>query len=220
MNNENVLRNYYNLGINSQDNLYDYVCNNTEAVIDERRFNLTKSNESIEFMAMFLEALNLKVVRLYFSNNKEENQLNYWFLAFNNGFKWFFYEPSLEGIKGSYSFDDFEELVRFVTSKVIGLTEGNVDSNSYLNYSLKEIEPLQNFMLRQDIKQSNNGKDIPFYDNLNINNEIVDSEKVETVVEDNEDIKRQGKFFFLGFIPTLLIGFGLLWYLANFFYGN
>ena len=220
MNNENVLRNYYNLGINSEDNLYDYVSNNTEVVIDERRFKLTKSNELIEFMAGFLEALNLKVVRLYFSNNNEDNPLNYWFLAFNNGFKWFFYEPCLEGIKGKYTFDEFDELVKFVTSKVIGLTEENVDSNTYEKYSLKEIEPLQNFMLRQDVKQSKNGKDIPFYDKLEINDEVIESNEVENYVEDSENIKRQGKFFFLGFIPTLLIGLGLLWYLANFFYGN
>lgn len=214
MEKENLLRNYFALGINSQDSLFDYICNNTEAVIDERRYNLTKSNECIEFMAGFLEALNLKVVRLYL--NSDEDGVNYWFLAFNNGFKWFFYEPYLEGIKGSYNFDEFEELVRVVTSKVIGLN--NNDINAYQKYSLKEIEPLQNFMLGQDIKQSKNGKDIIFYDDSSQSNDLDNSE----IENDDESgtLKRQGKFFWLGFIPTLGIGFGLLWYLANFFYGN
>ena len=218
MDKENLLKNYFALGINSQENLFNYVVNNTEAVIDERRYNLTKSNEFIEFMAGFLEALNLKVVRLFLSNNKEDEPINHWFLAFNNGFKWFYYEPYLEGIKGEYSFDTFDELVKFAVSKIIGAVEKIDDFNLdiYSNYCLKEIDPLQNFMLGQDVKISKNGNDVIFLNMFNAadDNTIDDSEL------DGEDIKRQGKFFWLGFIPTLAIGLGLLWYLANFFYGN
>lgn len=232
MEKENLLRNYWTLGINSQANLFDFVSNNTEAVVDDRKYNLKKSNECIEFMAGFLEALNFEVFRLYLNKTKdveEGNIENYWFLAFSNGFKWFYYEPRLEGVKGQYTFSNYDSLTTFAVSRVISFSENNSNLNLdiYEKYSLKEIEPLQNFMLRQDIKQSKQGKEILLWDALgkqiDFEQRVKNAEIEEIENRDNRISrveKRQGKFFWLGFIPTLAIGIGLLWYLANFFYGN
>ncbi|MEI3508000.1 MAG: hypothetical protein V8R01_02530 [Bacilli bacterium] len=62
MEKESILQKYAEIGINSQNGLYEFLINNEEAKVGNKKYDLTKSNEVMEFMAPFLEALGFEVI--------------------------------------------------------------------------------------------------------------------------------------------------------------
>lgn len=225
MDKETVLKSYSLLGINSQTGLYDYVISHDEATIDETVYNLNNSNESMEFMANFLNALGFEVKRLYLEKSDDENK-RHWFLAFNNGFKWFYYEVNIENIIGQYTFSNYKNLITFALAKIIKDFENfsEINNNDMLilqKYNLKEIEPLKSLNLYENIVQSKNGSEILAWSNLNHQE---DYNRIIKKAEKEEIKNRKGDtnfvFFAVGFVITLGVGVFLVWLLAMYFYGG
>lgn len=156
MNNKEILSEYAKIGINSPDELYDYAINNDEVTINNSKFNLSCSNEVIEFMATFLSASKYKLIRLYFEKELENGQIfRHWFLILNHGDRWYYFEPVLEQFHGQFGFDSYNEILFFIVDKLNQLY--NIENKHYI---LKEISLLNTRDLDDNIKQSLSGTDI------------------------------------------------------------
>lgn len=156
MNNKEILSEYAKIGINSPDELYDYAINNDEVTINNSKFNLSCSNEVIEFMAIFLSASKYKLIRLYFEKELENGEnFRHWFLILNNGDRWYYFEPVLEQFRGQFGFDSYNEILFFIVDKLNQLY--NTENKHYI---LKEISSLNTRDLDNNIKQSLGGTDI------------------------------------------------------------
>ena len=214
-----ILKAYSNLGINSQSGLYDYVISHDKATINSVDYDFNKSNESMEFMALFFDALGFKVKRFYLENDDKRH----WFLAFNNGFTWFYYEVTIKEIIGKYAFKNFNNLIMFALSKIIKSLEGVDGGNINLleGYTLKEIGSLNEFNIEDNISFSKKGKEILAWSNLNndedYNRIIKKAEKEE--IRNRRDYSNLVSFV-VGFIITLSIGVFLVWLLAMYYYGK
>lgn len=156
MNNKEILSEYAKIGINSPDELYDYAINNDEVTINNSKFNLSCSNEVIEFMATFLSASKYKLIRLYFEKELENGEnFRHWFLILNKGDRWYYFEPVLEQFHGQFGFDSYNEILFFIVDKLNQLY--NAENKHYI---LKEISLLNTRDLDDNIKQSLSGTDI------------------------------------------------------------
>ena len=80
---------------------------------------------------MFVSALGYNSVRLNFS----KKDFSHWFLAFNNGENWFYYETVLKDNTGQYSFLTYNELIFFITN-MLNAYSGNEDDT----YVLKDFK--------------------------------------------------------------------------------
>lgn len=217
-----ILRAYGELGINSQTGLYDYIVTHDKSTINFVDYNFNNSNETMEFMAQFFLALGFEVKRLYL----EKDNKRHWFLAFNNGFKWFYYETVLKDIVGQYIFKNYNNLIMFALSKIIKSLENNDLSGSnglsvLEGYNLKEIEPLNGFNLEENINFSKKGEEILAWSHLNNEN---DYDRIIKKAEKEEIRNRKDEtnwlFFAIGFLITLGIGVLLVWLLAMYYYGK
>lgn len=225
MSRNEILRNYSLLGINSQNSLYEFMVDNVEAVIGDTTYNLDNSNEAMEFMAIFLEALGFKVLRLYLEKNNDDTKYH-WFLAFYNGFKWYYYEPNLNNMVGKYAFSDYKNLVVFALAKIIKSFENLEGINSETieileQYSLREIAPLNGFNFYENIKQSKNGNEILAWsnaDHADDYNKLIKKAEKEEIRNRNSGFSFT--FFAIGFVITLSIGVLLVWILAMIYYGK
>lgn len=225
MSRNEVLRNYSLLGINSQNSLYEFMVDNVEAVIGDTTYNLDNSNEAMEFMAIFLEALGFKVLRLYLEKNNDDTKCH-WFLAFYNGFKWYYYEANLNNMVGKYVFSDYKNLVVFALAKIIKSFENLEGINSETieileQYSLREITPLNGLNLYENIKQSKNGNEILAWsnaDHADDYNKLIKKAEKEEIRNRNSGFSFT--FFAIGFVITLSIGVLLVWILAMIYYGK
>ena len=220
MDKEFILSQYSSLGIHSQDDLYNFMVNNTKATIEDINYHLRSSNESMEFMANFLSALNFKVVRLYLDKNDYDYRKHCWFLIFNDGFKWFYYEVCLDEIKGEYSFETYTEAVAFAATKIIKALEKNEISDADIEnkYFLKEIKPLQNFGLYANIKSSEKGHEILCWSSNNIikTNSTSQEQHTETIKGRSKGINTLS--FIIGFVITFVVGIGLIYLLSQIYY--
>lgn len=203
MNNKEVLREYAKIGINCPDDLYDYIISNKQVSINSVNFDLSCSNEVIEFMAAFLSASKYKVIRLYFEKKLESGKVfRHWFLILRDGDRWYYFEPILEQFRGQFGFDSYNEILFFIVDKLNQLY--NIENKRYI---LKEISSLNNKNLEDDINQSLNGTDIF------INNSIVPQKRKKLF--DKEDmlkyVKKIGSNFpnydiFFIFAAILIVG--------------
>ncbi len=212
MENEQILNAYAELGIKTPNQLYDFTINNNKAHINNRNFNLRNNNSAMEFMAIFLSALDCEVMRLFFEKNdgsKDYQTFRHWFVAFSNGGEWFFYEPNLNGYQGQYSFKTYDELIYVVTNKLNSLTE-NPEQKTF---SLYEISPLTKFSFKENVADSKKGVEVFVNDHMNL--EITDtpseiSEK-ENVYDHRSDYVRSMRFFIIAFIITVVVCLVVLW---------
>lgn len=221
MKNNLVLDEYSKLGINSQTGLYDYMLSHEKATINSIDYNFKNSNETMEFMASFFGALGFEIRRFYLENDSKRH----WFLAFSNGFKWFYYETTLKDIVGKYTFKSYNNLIMFALSKIIKSLENISDSRDNVTellqgYTLREIQPLSGFDLDENILASKKGKEILVWGSLS------KSEDYDEIIKKakREEIKNRSTIisilaFVVGFILTLGIGVFLVWLLARHYYG-
>jgi len=131
MNKKTVLKEFKKLNIRNTLDLYDFLMNNSEATINKQQFNLKDSKDVMNFIYMFVSALNWNSVRLNFSKEGFEH----WFLAFTDGENWFYYETALQDIAGQFSFLSYNELIFFITNK-LNAYHGNENDN----YVLKDFQ--------------------------------------------------------------------------------
>ena len=226
MDKESILKNYATLGINSQNGIFDFIVNNSEATVGDRHYNLTNSNEIMEFMANFFYSLGFEVIRLYLEKNASLQEKRHWFLAFNNGSKWFYYESINEKIKGKHVFSNYNSLINYATAKNIQALENDeaIDFNVYEQYVLKEIISLPNFDLEDDIRISKDGNEILLWNGCGSNdyNVVIKNAEKEEVINRNynDNADRSVLFFVVGFISTLVIGIALVWILAQIYLNN
>lgn len=224
MDKEKVLKDYAAVGINSQSGLYNFIINNDKVVLNGIDYDLSKSNEVMEFMVPFLEALDFEVTRLYLEKEKDGVTIkNHWFVAFNSGLKFYYYETVIDEIKGKYSFGSYNNLTTFVVTKLINFFEKNNDSTLNEKYTLREIKPLDNFNLSDNIKQSHEGLEVLVWSDLAGNFSY--EQNIPEVMQREEIPKRKKKstnfgLFLVGFAFTLVICIGILWFLASLYYGN
>lgn len=109
-----VLNLFRKINIKSTNDLYDFIVENSFVTIGEKEFDLNNSKETVDFMALFLEAAGFDLIRFCFE--KADNI--YWFLAFYDGKNWFYFEPNLKDIGGQFSFINYSELIFFVTQRL------------------------------------------------------------------------------------------------------
>ena len=212
MEKEQILKNYSDLGINTPDELYDFINKNKTATINNRNFNLRRDNSTMEFMAIFLEALDYKVTRLYFEKNASSDlykTFTHWFLAFSKDDEWFFYESNLDGYMGQFTFATYDELIYVVTNQLNSLTE-NSDQK---NFSLYEIAPLTKFSYKENMKESKNGVEVFVNDRMKFDiadkpSEISDR---ENVYDHQSDYVRSIRFFVVAFVITVVVCLFVLW---------
>ncbi len=229
MEKEIVLQKYAEIGINSQNGLYEFLINNNEAILDNTNYNLNNSNETMEFMAPFLEALGFEVIRLYIEKeknigNKKEIQNFHWFLAFHSGLKWYYYETVLKEIQGQYTFENYNNLTTFAAVNLVNVLESKDDEDKdYEKYTLKEIKPLDNLNITDNIKQSQAGTEILVWSDLvgNFNYEqfIIRPEAKKKISRRKRKNTNFG-LFIIGFSFTLVICLLILWIFAIIYYGN
>lgn len=204
MNNKEILKEYAEIGIKSPDDLYDYIISNDQATINNTNFNLSCSNEVIEFMASFLSALKYKVIRLYFEKKLDDGKkFSHWFLIFKNGNRWYYFEPVLEEFRGQFGFDAYNEILFFIVDKLNQLY--NAENKTYI---LKEISSLSNNNLDDNIKQSLNGTDV-FISNYitpkkKSNEKVIDSNNVLSLLK-NLYLKISNYDLFYIFITLLIV---------------
>ncbi len=205
MDNNEIIKQFSNLGIKNNNDLYEYIVNNQKASLNKRKFDLTRSNETIEFMALFLTATNHEVTRFYFekaNHNDSSEKFRHWFIGFMEEEKWCYYEPILKNSLGQFSFDTFDEFLFFASNKLNdAFDKGNT------KFSIMEIEPLNNESLDDDIKQSQNSPEV--FINLSKSSVIEDapadiSEK-ENVDTHKNTYLRSLTFFIIAFVVTLVI---------------
>ena len=214
-----IIKCYSKLGINSQTELYDYAISHDKVTINFVDYNLNNSNEAMEFMARFLEAFGFEVKRLFL----ESESHRHWFVVFNIGFKWFYYETCLENEKGMYSFKNFNNLLAFAISKIVKSLEYNesIKDDILDNYTLREIDALNEVDLDDNIDISRKGKELLFRKKLTNINERTD---LFSKTRKN-DIRRRVDgpsllFLIFGFIVTLALGVFLVWLLAMHYSGK
>lgn len=156
MNNKEILKEYSKIGIDSPDDLYDYIISHEQVTINNNKFSFSYSNEVLEFMAAFLSASKYKIIRLYFEKELEDGKMfRHWFLILKDGDRWYYFEPVLENFRGQFGFDSYNEILFFIIDKLNQLYNKNNK-----RYVLKEISSLINRNLDDNIKQSLNGTDI------------------------------------------------------------
>lgn len=229
MEKESILQKYAAIGINSQNGLYEFLINNEEAKVGNKKYNLTKSNEVMEFMAPFLEALGFEVIRLYLEKDKDVSskkqiQNFHWFLAFHSGLKWYYYETALKEFQGQYTFENYNNLTTFAAVNLINVLESKDDDDkAYEKYTLKEIKPLNNLKILDNIKQSQDGTEILVWSDLvgNFNYEqfIPQTEEEKSIPRRKRKNTNFG-LFIIGFAFTLVICLLILWIFAIIYYGN
>lgn len=221
MDKESVLKNYAALGINAQKDIYEFILNNTEATVGDRNYVLSKSNESMEFMANFLGALNFNTIRFYLEKNGEAEK-NHWFLAFYNGEKWFYYEPCFDSVRGKHVFTNFNSLITYAVAKVVKALENtdDISTDIYEKYTLKEIICLPNFDYEDDVRISKKGNEVLIWSSLNKTEEydmiIKKAEEEELLNRNYEQRNNRGLLFFgVGFTVTIVVGLILIYLLAK-----
>lgn len=131
MNKKEILKQFKNLNIKDMNDLYEFLLNNEEITINNQHYNFHDSKETMNFIHMFVSALGYNSVRLNFS----KKDFSHWFLAFNNGENWFYYETVLKDNTGQYSFLTYNELIFFITN-MLNAYSGNEDDT----YVLKDFK--------------------------------------------------------------------------------
>ncbi|MBR3362955.1 MAG: hypothetical protein IKG40_03415 [Bacilli bacterium] len=221
MNEELIINEYSKLGLTTQKGLYNFIMENDSCDVDGVHYNLRKSNECMEFMAKFLKALGFDVKRLYLESDKNKH----WFLLFNSGLNWFYYEVILKDISGQYTFKNYDSLITFAVSKIIKSLEGLKSINEenisvFKNYILREISPLDGFDVENNISSSKKGNEILVWNNLNTADDydrVI--KKVEKDVSSSSG-KINWVFFIIGFVFTLAVGCILIFTLAMHYSGK
>lgn len=197
MKRKDVVEAYTNMKIKSPDDLYDYVIKHDEAFINDIRFDLTLSNQVMEFMAIFLSMSKYHLLRLYFEKELSNGEtFRHWFLILKDGERWYYFEPLLDECKGQYGFDSYNEVMFFVVNKL------NHEFNELnTHYILKEITPLTSFGFEENIKQSLDGTDIF------INNSLVPKEKEEFKINKIKNFGKKGSNFGFNGVGTFILSF-------------
>lgn len=183
MKKKKVLKMFHELNIKSSNDLYDFIVKNGSSTIDGRTFDLNNNKETVDFMALFLEAMDFEFIKFRF----EKADYIYWFLVFYDGKKWFYFEPNLKDIGGQFSFINYNELIFFVTQKL----------NGYFGYKN------ENYVIKEFMNGDDEGTEIFVNDKMTFDkNDDVKPTVQSSFMRDMRDFKDFGLFIF-GFVVTL-----------------
>lgn len=202
-----ILEEYINLGIISINSLYDFIINNNNAVIDGKTYNLEKSNEVIEFMALFLENKGYEIIRMFFQTTTNPNKYHF-ALAFRINDKWYYYEKLLPQLKGKYIFNDLSILTNFIYSNL---------SNIYTKGTLKIIQKPNTSELNEILKKAKEGTEVLASTTLLLPKMYREQEEKEEIIPKKSNIISQIRYKYaliiVSFAATLAILIGLLYFL-------
>jgi predicted metal-binding protein len=215
MDKEKILNEYANIGVSSARGLYNFLCDNYTACILGKKYNLKRGNEVMEFMALFLESLNYDVKRLVFEKRKKMSKIStkkncHFMVAFSDDNKWYYYDALVGDISGMYVFNDYDSLIGAIYSNLIKYFNCLDCSGNSL---MREIKPLEDFNVNNNINNSSSGMEIM----TNYDEKFIPLSKFMDYDGDNFKIKRRRKkergpfYLFFGFIGTLLLMFALCW---------
>ncbi len=197
-----ILNNFAGLGITSPQSLFNFVTTNKEVTFQNQKYNLEKSNECMEFMALFLENSDYEVIRLFITKGK----YSHFTLAFKANEKWYYYEPIIKDLKEKYSFDSLNTLYAFLITNIDKI----VSKNKNYKCILKEIKPLKTLNLKENIKEAEEGIEIF----IEKNEENYPPQNYLDKPKTKEKIKKKNKstfpYFILSFIITLTIALTII----------
>ena len=154
MNKKKILNEFKKVNINSTSDLYEFLMENDEAIINGKKYNLINSKDVVILFYIFVSALGLNSVILNF----QKDCFEHWFLAFKEDNEWYYYETVLKDIAGQFSFLNYDELIFFVSKKL----------NSYSG-SEEDKYVLKDFKDGDDIKSE--GVELLVADNLNLHSD-------------------------------------------------